>query len=761
MKKSISFLMSFVIASFSLSAFNSSIINAKAQEPTEIISLRSEYGKQFDNGDGTITSYINTVPIHYWDNGEWVEIDNSLILDENGNYTNKSSSFNITIPSEMTISNNLSDYDSDFQLEYEGYKISISLGQLVDINNSSECVEAKLIEKKTDEASRGSIPHSMKDSFEKVVSSVEYDSLWDGTDLYMDIRPDSLCEFFYFEKDSVIPDSLTFFVNADGLLAKQNENNEITFEDANGHSVLTIPVPMIKDSSCESMSLPVDVDITEYDNGYYISFYPNEPANEIEDPIYPLILSTAYSVQENANTKYISEASPYSTIYDQYMRIGNVENNGFQTFVSAGSLFNYSGNVTITDATFNMYLVGNYLSAPKALTVYSLNTHQMYVAWNGSSSESNDNTKITEFNVSYTEMYSWKEVDVTNLVQSWVNYGKTSNGSGLSSYNIGIPCYGFKIKGNSEPKATVVANSERASYNHPFFTITYVVNSDYTVHYDVQNKYYKYNQIKNYGIGSDIDNFKDKMNCYAYALQVYYRGLGEYKLMPGEFGISDSLLNSYNINTYLDLQSMYNYYQTTIVNIMKNICMQNISNPAIQNQSNYNNVISNTVFLGEFSNYSDFVEEQMMRDAHSMNFTIQKINTSSSFSLPSDFNENSERIIAMVTNLLAENYYTGKLDYHFYVRNGNGTCPIHGNNCSIWSQKNGLLKVENLTSDSQIICDATINDHTHDFSSVSGTRLYDRDDTRYFRITKEANVYASYHGNGVDDSSTGTPYYSY
>lgn len=731
MKKSISFLMSFVIASFSLSAFNSSIINANAQEPTEIISLRSEYGKQFDNGDGTITSYINTVPIHYWDNGEWVEIDNSLILDENGNYTNKSSSFNITIPSEMTISNNLSDYDSDFQLEYEGYKISISLGQLVDINNSSECVEAKLIEKKTDEASRGSIPHSMKDSFEKVVSSVEYDSLWDGTDLYMDIRPDSLCEFFYFEKDSVIPDSLTFFVNADGLLAKQNENNEITFEDANGHSVLTIPVPMIKDSSCESMGLPVDVDITEYDNGYYISFYPNEPANEIEDPIYPLILSTAYSVQENANTKYISEASPYSTIYDQYMRIGNVENNGFQTFVSAGSLFNYSGNVTITDATFNMYLVGNYLSAPKALTVYSLNTHQMYVAWNGSSSESSDNTKITEFNVSYTEMYSWKEVDVTNLVQSWVNHGKTSNGIGLSSYNIGIPCYGFKIKGNSEPKATVVANSERASYNQPYFQITYIINSDYTMYYAP----YKYNNILDISNGN-IYNFQNKMNCYAYALQMYYRGEGDYHLWPGEFGLQNINNNYvYDVSQYSDLEIITDSFSSAFRD---------------------NNSQSNTCF----SSFMDFIEEQMYRDAEALNYNLNMFQEADmfyndAFLLPTGFNENNERVIAMIV------YYSHTmqtLDYHYYVRNGNGTCanPSHGNNCSIWSHKRALNEVTNKSpQDHYSLCDYNITNGADDFNPSGLNPSYTMyDKIRYYTITKDTNIYASWHGHYINNGNT-------
>lgn len=33
-----------------------------------------------------MTSYVNTAPIHYLEDGEWVEIDNSLVIDENNNY---------------------------------------------------------------------------------------------------------------------------------------------------------------------------------------------------------------------------------------------------------------------------------------------------------------------------------------------------------------------------------------------------------------------------------------------------------------------------------------------------------------------------------------------------------------------------------------------------------------------------------------------------------------------------------------------------
>ena len=86
MKKSISLITALTVSLFSFSTMSSSGASAKANEPVEILSLRSEYWKHFDNGDGTMTSYVNTAPIHYLEDGEWVEIDNSLVIDENNNY---------------------------------------------------------------------------------------------------------------------------------------------------------------------------------------------------------------------------------------------------------------------------------------------------------------------------------------------------------------------------------------------------------------------------------------------------------------------------------------------------------------------------------------------------------------------------------------------------------------------------------------------------------------------------------------------------
>lgn len=67
----------------------------------EGVSLRSEYSKFFREGNRNVTELHYSVPLHFNNNGKWVDIDNTLVLDEFGNYTNACSDFNISLSSKI------------------------------------------------------------------------------------------------------------------------------------------------------------------------------------------------------------------------------------------------------------------------------------------------------------------------------------------------------------------------------------------------------------------------------------------------------------------------------------------------------------------------------------------------------------------------------------------------------------------------------------------------------------------------------------
>ena len=63
-----------------------------------------------------------------------------------------------------------------------------------------------------------------------------------------------------------------------------------------------------------------------------------------------------------------------------------------------------------------------------------------------------------------------------------------------------------------------------------------------------------------------ITNFQRRMNCYAYALQMYYKGSLEngayYKLQPGEIGLNQKNSSyQYNIITFKQLMDGYTSFE--------------------------------------------------------------------------------------------------------------------------------------------------------------------------------------------------------
>lgn len=683
----------------SLSTVSTSIVSASNIEPTEIVSMRSEYEKHFDNGDGTMTAYINTVPLHYLENGEWVEYDNSLKLDKNGNYTNLKNPLSITVPSKI---NTNSDKEQDYasvKLVNNGHTISISLDSIFD-GSKADCIQASISEKKYQNEK---LPAAAENSFKKTVSSVVYTSAQEQKELELAIHPYSLIETLSFDNSRDISETLKYFVQADDLVAEKDKDGNVNFSDANGSLAFTVISPVITDSSEDPRYVSVSIDIDSYDNGYYLTLTPDEAINEL---VSPLTMSTEYTVQRNAYTFFNSQATPGATMYYSDLRIGNITGNGYQSFITCNESFTgFNDNSTITDAKFNMYLVDQYLAQQKQLKVYSINTSSQSCTWTSGSTLDSDNTFITDFYVTSTDMNFWKEVDVTTLVQSWLNNAKTSQLAGVSYH-------GFKIVTDSTPRATVIANSERASTNHPYFEITYVVNSDYTSTYAP----YKYNDIvsnSSSGLGS-IYNFQSRMNCYAYALQIYNGNNNTYQLVPGSIGLME---NGFDYTLY---QLRNDYYACSSI-----------------------------------SAFMNFTEQQMMNDSIEMGTNLSRITLANDeqFVLPSTYNESTSRIIAMNAALRYYDvpYPTAPVvppyDYHFYLRHGNGTCPIHNDGvCSMWSHKLAGQEVSN-SINGNMLCDhniATVAKTLTTVNSYGETSSYSQT-LRFYTIEQDMNIYDSWY----------------
>ena len=475
------------------------------------------------------------------------------------------------------------------------------------------------------------------------------------------------------------------FDNGDGTYSAYINTVPIHYFD--GNEWIEIDNSLISDGNGNYTNSSSDLNVT-------LPSVISENDNEINLVYKGSTLGISLDTDNNSSEAIITQPKQNGSAY-------NESGHGYQDYVSCNNLFNGFGQyATIIDAEFMMYMDFNYITTPKQCEVYSLNSQPINCSWSNGSLN-NYNTKISDFTTSTSDTYLWVNVDFTKLAQSWKNYAD-------SSYAAGVPAYGFKIVTYSSPEATVSAMSERATSNHPYYDITYSISSTYTLDYAP----YKYDNIIDSSHGN-INNFQNRMNCYAYALQMYNRG-GYKKLNPGYIGL-----------TY---------------------------NPSASTCSQLNSLYSSQTSL---SNFQTFTKQQMFYDALKLGVNITSITLSNNnqFILPSSYDESSERIIAMNCGGKYNPYSPDPegYDFHFYVRHGNGTCgnPNHDSTCSKWSHKMALNTVSD-NINGALICDnniATLAKSAYKIeNTVSGiTTTHYNSTPKFYFIQQNTNLYNSWY----------------
>lgn len=741
---------------------SSSGIFAEEKEPVEIFSRRSEYGKHYDNGNGTYTAFVNTAPLHYYENGQWCEIDNSLEINEYGDYENKSNSMEVTLASSATPKTvNTVGNAQMVQLTYDGYSISWDMintqqkSNHISASSSVQLVTKDLSEDGDFALGGEKLTEKAKDSLDKLNSSVIYTSVFEDVDVSLDILPSSIKETIILNDKASVPEQFAYYITADGLDAELQADNSIQFINGQDEVIFTMPAMFMFDSSSEIPEYNYDIEttITPIKNGYLLTITPDSDWLNSDDRVYPVMIDPEVTTTYGTNSCFIYEKYPDVTHNYNMISFGGdpAAGNRRESYLYIPlSFIHYSSNICIESATLNLYFLQNtYTGNNMPVDIYSVNTEPFQKTWNSFSGIDQYNTYINSINVEEGAS-GYHSADITKLVWSWYNYDKTTQTQG-------IPNYGIKLRTKNADTTSSRYHriwSTTSNIHKPYIEMTYTIHTDYTMGYAP----YKYNNFLT------VDNFQDRMNCYSYALQMYYRGTGSYAIYPGEIGIGQQISNdTYNALTY---EQLMEYYDSFVFPIKSRIDTLTGGNELYVGQL-HSYIANDNVLSTLMNNYMNFVENQMRRDSEVIGFDIEKYNNEdviynsidlNIFTPPSDYNEGNERIIAMTAYYLYKGRFNGSLTMHYYMRHGNGTCMLHGGNCSLWSQKMGLGAVSNLDSLDNILCDQTIIDSAYNIGEPDVA--CDDNLVNFYSITKDTNIYASWYGNGQYDESTGTPYLS-
>ena len=417
----------------------------------ELIEKRSPREKHFLQEDGTIIAEIYDDDVHYFKDGKYEEIDNTLI-EEQENYVNKSNSFKVSFKKESK--------DELMRMESAEHYLNIKL------KGKKNSVLKKIMNRNQ-------------------TNEISYESAMDNIDLDYKVMPTKVKESIIIKNRTKIPTILTFLVESDLTLILNNDKKIDAIKD--GKSIFTIESPYMIDAQ-GNINNNVYYKLNGENGSYSLDLVLDSEWLNDANTMYPVIVDPTITQYSNSNSCYDTYIYPGDT---------NVNRNNHEYLKAGVEMVNGSARINRALIKFGLPTLGTGSQIIKA----KLNLVGYPISYNDSGAYNTDIINIHRLTSDWTEtganwnnmnanydpkiegtFYSLRSLyypgnpatvqankcgdDITSLVKKW--------------YSSDLPNYGIMLKMNTETYHTSTVpqfysknNSVQGTNPKPLLSITY------------------------------------------------------------------------------------------------------------------------------------------------------------------------------------------------------------------------------------------------------------------------------------------------
>lgn len=487
------------LSTISTAINNDSIIEQSVIESTEnelpvivgeVEKLRDEYTKHFRCEDGTFIAATYNTPVHYEENGEWKEIDNTLVTNTNNNVAKSSNVSNgkysitktstpITFPESI----------NNGKITIANGDNVISFGVKNNVSNTSSVA--------TVSAPEELVSYSIASlQAENEVQSIEEIN----TELVADTRNSAITYANAFENASVEYEVSSSIIKESIVVSKKSDNYRYEFtidfgsyiprEDSDGGieifetaeattPIMAIAPPYMFDADNE-ISEAVTIELVANADDYTLIIEADkEWINKLGrkfpvviDPTFELDLGRdgIYDVHVNQNYPNRNYDSDYQ------LEVGRNLNNIFRTYIK----YDLPALPDLSVVTYaNIKLIQNWLRTFDDDAPY-LNVYECPSSWNSSSITWNNqpisdlsSATIVDYTTLVDGMGTEYNLNITKIVKNWYENGNN---------------YGLMLASSDESvkEKTSFYSSRNIVSNYPVITIGYVNNSGVESYWDYE-----------------------------------------------------------------------------------------------------------------------------------------------------------------------------------------------------------------------------------------------------------------------------------
>ncbi|MFI5527635.1 DNRLRE domain-containing protein [Kitasatospora sp. NPDC051853] len=400
----------------------------------EVLDARTETSTLWANPDGTMSLEASTAPVRFKRDGKWVAVDTTLVIDPDG------------------------------ALRAKAHPKDLKLASARGTGGGTDLITLGSGGSKVTLGWNGNLPQPSLDG-----SKATYPAALPGADLVVEATRTGFEQYLVLKDRAAATQakSLVMPLRADGLTARKNADDSVTFTDrVSGEVVGSLPAPVMWDATRKrgrdkARTAPVDLEVKQTGDVVTLRLTPDAAFLNAPGTVFPVTVDPAVYLGPNFDTTVQQDITTDQSASTE-LAIGQY---GYQQAARSFLHFPEADAVEgkqIVKAELNLFAAWSDTCAPRGWEVWDTGLASVDSRWaNQPQWRSKVATSTATFGNSSTCKSEWVHADITSLVSKWSTQTNAANAIGIRATD------------ESDPTGYKTFLSGDASWGGPSLLVTY------------------------------------------------------------------------------------------------------------------------------------------------------------------------------------------------------------------------------------------------------------------------------------------------
>ncbi|MBE5869631.1 MAG: DNRLRE domain-containing protein, partial [Lachnospiraceae bacterium] len=278
-----------------------SMTPSEAYVVQEISEKRTEYSKEFLLSNGLRMAAVYPEAVHYEEDGQWADIDNTIKAHTDGTYRNTAGVWEVRFPNQLTRDNSIS-------VTKDGYTLSFAMAGELTGTALSKSADSLSLGKVTPSAAQVQELSTRKEELthpetvqDKLHSRLLYSKVYTDTHVQYDLTSNKVKESIIIESYNSSLRGYRYTLHVGEMIPVLEESGQILFYDKEQKNiVMVMPAPYLMDND-HQYSTDIQVQLTGKGSSYQLTYLLPQQWLAEEERAWPVILDPVITADMNVN----------------------------------------------------------------------------------------------------------------------------------------------------------------------------------------------------------------------------------------------------------------------------------------------------------------------------------------------------------------------------------------------------------------------------------------------------------------------------